>query len=581
MAGGKIADFFAEVGFKINTKELKKIQKPLKDFEKNLNSISKAADKAGKKIEKALSMSGFEKKEAQLKKKAQRTSKGTVAKTFDSESFFEREAVIRTGLKLTEKQNKELRERAKILEREGVSLAKGNALLKARTAEMLRGAQATKKYNFMLQRASSSARQLTSNLASAFVVAEFVSGVVTTGQALEGAAASMEAVTLNSEQLKRALEFVDKQSVRLGLNLANTSKDFVKLKAVTKGIKDEDIEEIFLGIAEAGVVFQKSADDQSGALRAVIQMFSKGKVQAEELRQQLAERLPGAMEAMEKATGMTGMQLNKALERGQLISKDILPAWGRELRKIANANGALNKNLETNKVSMNRMLTAWQKFMNLIFKTGFGKELTDLFNTITDLLGDLKGIGQVIGSMFAAVTKTIKSAVNIISIPLRIVNDLFIAIDEALGNTMSKTDKMGKEIMPQLISAMAGFAAILLVINRRLLLISAVVSGVMILITELIALTNKGVRGAIERNLLGGKDVGSFEEALAQTQIIQKISKKGEEVKMDAMMDAMSARGMSPMAAGAVVHIDTAIVQADNLDDMGDQLAARAAKSGI
>ena len=45
-------------------------------------------------------------------------------------------------------------------------------------------------------------------------------------------------------------------------------------------------------MAQASVVLGMSQEETEGALRAVQQMMSKGKVQAEELRGQLGERLP-------------------------------------------------------------------------------------------------------------------------------------------------------------------------------------------------------------------------------------------------------------------------------------------------
>jgi tape measure domain-containing protein len=49
-----------------------------------------------------------------------------------------------------------------------------------------------------------------------------------------------------------------------------------------------------------------SVDDQRGIFKALEQMLSKGNVQAEELRGQLGERLPGAIYFSAKALGVTG-----------------------------------------------------------------------------------------------------------------------------------------------------------------------------------------------------------------------------------------------------------------------------------
>ena len=49
-------------------------------------------------------------------------------------------------------------------------------------------------------------------------------------------------------------------------------------------------------------------------------MISKGKVQAEELRGQLGERLPSAFQLAAKAMGMTTAQLDKFMADGKLTA---------------------------------------------------------------------------------------------------------------------------------------------------------------------------------------------------------------------------------------------------------------------
>ena len=57
-------------------------------------------------------------------------------------------------------------------------------------------------------------------------------------------------------------------------------------------------------------------------------MISKGKVQAEELRGQLGERLPSAFQLAAKAMGMTTAQLDKFMADGKLTAEDLLPKLG-------------------------------------------------------------------------------------------------------------------------------------------------------------------------------------------------------------------------------------------------------------
>ena len=60
------------------------------------------------------------------------------------------------------------------------------------------------------------------------------------------------------------------------------------------------------------------------AMRATSQVFSKGKVSAEELRKQLGERLPGAFTLFAASMDKTPAELDKALEQGKVTLDDFM-----------------------------------------------------------------------------------------------------------------------------------------------------------------------------------------------------------------------------------------------------------------
>ena len=88
-----------------------------------------------------------------------------------------------------------------------------------------------------------------------------------------------------------------------------------------------------------------SDQDTEGALRAIEQMVSKGKVSSEELRQQLGERLPGAVLLASQAMGMSERDFNKLLETGKIMATDMLPKLAVTLRaKFGKAAEEAGKN---------------------------------------------------------------------------------------------------------------------------------------------------------------------------------------------------------------------------------------------
>jgi lambda family phage tail tape measure protein len=79
----------------------------------------------------------------------------------------------------------------------------------------------------------------------------------------------------------------------------------------------------FRAVSEAVKATGGNAEQADGTLLALTQVFSKGKVSAEELNQ-IAERLPGTFTLFAKAAGMTGPQLQKALQQGQVGLNDLM-----------------------------------------------------------------------------------------------------------------------------------------------------------------------------------------------------------------------------------------------------------------
>ena len=130
-----------------------------------------------------------------------------------------------------------------------------------------------------------------------------------------------------------ALKFVREEVERLRIPMTPAIEGFTQLSAATRGtaVEGKATRQVFTGMSEAATVLGMTSDQLSGAIMAVSQMASKGKVQAEELRGQLGERLPGALGIAARAMGVTEAQLNKMMETGNLLASDFLPRFGAQL----------------------------------------------------------------------------------------------------------------------------------------------------------------------------------------------------------------------------------------------------------
>lgn len=130
------------------------------------------------------------------------------------------------------------------------------------------------------------------------------------------------------------IAFLEQQTKRLSLGFMATSGAYQKFRAAasSSNLTLGEQREIFMGVAEAAAALRLSDSDTEGALRAIEQMVSKGKVSAEELRQQLGERLPGAVLLASQAMGMSERDFNKLLESGKIMAEDMLPKLAVALR---------------------------------------------------------------------------------------------------------------------------------------------------------------------------------------------------------------------------------------------------------
>jgi tape measure domain-containing protein len=240
---------------------------------------------------------------------------------------------------------------------------------------------------------------------------------------IEGIKVALLAVTGSAKQADEQFDFLNKTTEDLGVNFLQSAKAFRGILAagVLTGFGVEKSQELFTAVASASRVLNLSADDTAGALRAVQQMLQKGKVSSEELRQQLAERLPFAMGAMEKATAkMLGKQklargeLDKMLEQGELLAQDVLPFFSEELLKVANSNGALARSVKSPLANLERLKKSFLFFQNAIGSSYFVFELSKAFLDLTGVLKGSSVFAQNLGFVLSTVTNVFRAAVNII-----------------------------------------------------------------------------------------------------------------------------------------------------------------------
>lgn len=191
-----------------------------------------------------------------------------------------------------------------------------------------------------------------SNLVSRFIDVARETNRVTT--ALKNVSGGMAQFADNQRYL---LEMAKKYGLEINALTSNYAK-FTAAASIS-GMSMMDQRKIFESVSRAVTAFGMSADDSNGVFLALSQMMSKGKISSEELRLQMGERLPVALQAMAKAAGTSVAGLDKLMKKGELMSAGVLPKFAEALNEmIPNVD---TDNLET---SANRLKDTFTELGN-------------------------------------------------------------------------------------------------------------------------------------------------------------------------------------------------------------------------
>lgn len=179
------------------------------------------------------------------------------------------------------------------------------------------------------------------------------------------------------------LDYIYEISNKLGLEFQSTAEAAKGFFAAGKGSAlQKDLNGIFEGVSQAGAALSLSTEQMDGVFLALGQMISKGKVQAEELRGQLGERLPGAFNLAARAMGVTTAQLDDMLKKGQVTAEDMLPKLAAVLKD--EFGPAAEQAAQGAQGAVNRLSTEWNLFKATVMDNG---PIITAINAITDAMG--------------------------------------------------------------------------------------------------------------------------------------------------------------------------------------------------
>ena len=240
---------------------------------------------------------------------------------------------------------------------------------------------------------------------------------------------ALKLVINDTERYNQAQQFLAKTSEELAIPQDVIVRQFTALTAsvIGAGKSVEDAQDVFLSIASGIRGTGGSLEDMRAAMVATAQVFSKGKVSAEELRQQLGERLPGAFTLFAASMNKTPAELDKALEQGQVTLEDFLGFS----KHLFNQYGENAKILATSPAAAgDRLATEFSKFKD-IFGGLFANIGAGLQDTTTNIL-------KFFNDNQETIKNSIKNIVNITTGSFRVLQKIGQDMFGFLGKIIQK-----------------------------------------------------------------------------------------------------------------------------------------------
>ncbi|ELC2260274.1 tape measure protein [Escherichia coli] len=267
---------------------------------------------------------------------------------------------------------------------------------------------------------------------------------------------------LGDEGAKRATEFVKNLADSSGVDQIETLSSFAKFSAGAGDMDAGQKESLFSNVIGTSRLMGLSTDEINGILKAFEQMASKGKIQAEELRGQLGDRMAGAFQLFARSLGMTTEELDKAMKDGKVLSKDVLPKVSAEMGRMIDKAGGWEKIINSTQTQLGRLSNSWNNNLALMFD-GSQEGLTDFTRSLTNLLNSLGGQSKSLGESLGDLMKSMSNGIDDLTTISYRVQGFFDRVTLAYRELNDTQKAVADGLANGLLSALKGLAGIVAV----------------------------------------------------------------------------------------------------------------------
>ncbi|EJT5103137.1 tape measure protein [Escherichia coli] len=218
------------------------------------------------------------------------------------------------------------------------------------------------------------------------------------------------------DKASEAEVFIRNLADKTGLNISEGLSSYAKFAAGAQGsMSQEQTQELFGNATAMSRLMGLSNDELNGILKAFEQMASKGKIQAEELRGQLGDRMAGAFKLFAEALGMTATELDKAMKNGKILSSDTLPKVAKQMGLMIDKAGGWAEVAKSTQTALGKLANNWDDTMVKIF-SGSQDELNGFLSSLSNLLSEMGMSSSIAGDAIGGLIDMLKAGVDDIRI---------------------------------------------------------------------------------------------------------------------------------------------------------------------
>lgn len=209
--------------------------------------------------------------------------------------------------------------------------------------------------------------------------------VFTATDSLQKFRAALLATGDSGPQVERQMEAVQRAVRDFGLDLFSIREQFASFNAAVRasGVSGEQATIMFQNAALAMRNMGIGPQQQEGALRAISQMFGKGRIMSEELFQQMSEHWTTFPGILAQTLGINMAQLRERMQKETLNPRVIAQVLENARILSEGAAATVSGRMRT---SAEQVRTAWRDLMATLGEGPAGQAMVGMFERLRDIL---------------------------------------------------------------------------------------------------------------------------------------------------------------------------------------------------